>query len=358
MKLIIFAGGSGTRLWPLSRESLPKQFKKLFNGKSTIQLAVERIEKTFGVENIIIGVNEQHVALVKQQLPQIPTTNIVAEPTKRDVAPAIGYNMIRLKKLGYTGPIAILWADHLMDNTKSFLSALKKGQNLIKKEPNRFVFLGENPRYAENNLGWIHYGKELEKHVHEFKGWIYKPQIEKCKEIFDSGEWAWNPGYFITDIDFLLGLYREFAKGMYDKLEQIAKDVGTLKEVKTLKELYPQLESVSFDNKILEKLKPNQAVVIRTNMKWSDPGTLYALKEALVKKKEDNLKQGLTYELNTQDSLLINEEKDKILAVVGLKEIIVVNTKDALIVTNKENVVNISELVKKIKEDNDLKKFI
>jgi len=131
MKVIIFAGGSGTRLWPLSRKKLPKQFKKIFGGKSTLQLAVERIEKTFGIHNIFISTNDNYIPLVKEQIPQIPTSNMVGEPAKRNLAAAIGYNFILLRKKGYQGPVAILWADHLMKNVPSFLEVLKKGKALI-----------------------------------------------------------------------------------------------------------------------------------------------------------------------------------------------------------------------------------
>jgi mannose-1-phosphate guanylyltransferase len=120
MKVIVFAGGTGTRLWPLSRRALPKQFIRIFNGKSTLELAIDRLKPAFGIENIIVSTNQEYKDLVAEQIPELPAANIIGEPDRKDLAPAIGFNLIRLKKIGYRGPVAILWADHLMDNARAF----------------------------------------------------------------------------------------------------------------------------------------------------------------------------------------------------------------------------------------------
>jgi len=358
MKVIIFAGGAGTRLWPLSRKKLPKQFKKIFEGKSTLQLAVERIEKTFGIHNIFISTNDNYIPLVKEQIPQIPTSNMIGEPAKRNLAAAIGYNFILLRKKGYQGSVAILWADHLMKNVPSFLEVLKKGEALINENPNRFILIGEKPRYPENNLGWIHLGDKRSDNSYEFIEWIYRPSVKKCLEIFESGEWVWNPGYFVVDLNYVLRLYEELMPKMYKSLVEISKSVGTVEENKVLGNIYPTLKSVSFDKAILEKLPPERAVVLKTNMGWADPGTLYALKEALVGSSGKNLSRGITYERNTKDSVVINEEKNKLLATIGLENMIVVNTEDALLVVHKDDVTHISALIEELEKDKSLKKFI
>ena len=358
MKIVIFAGGSGTRFWPLSRKIIPKQFKKIFNGKSTLQLAVERVEKNFGIENIYVSTNEKYASLVKDQVPQIPTANIVSEPERRDVAAAVGYNFVRLQKLGYSGPVAILWSDHLMKNPANLVSILKDGAKLIRENPKRLVFVGEKPRYPENNLGWIHIGKQISKNLYKYVEWYYKPPLEKCKKMFESKEWVWNPGYWIVDLDFVVGLYKKFTPEMYKKLMKIQKAVGTVDETHTLRKVYPTLEALHFDNAIAEKVPANQAIVLVANMGWSDPGSLYALKEALVGNNGKNFNSGTVYNLGTSDSILINEEQNKILATIGLKDMAVVNTEDAIIVVHKDNVLEISALVKKLEEDPEFRKFV
>jgi len=351
MKIIIFAGGVGTRLWPLSRKSFPKQFIKMFNGKSTIELAVRRV-KSFGTENIYISTLDKYIPLVKKYFPGISRKNIIGEPALRNVAPAIGYNLIRLRKQGYKGPVAILWADHLIKNEANFVNVLKRGEKLIKKNPSRIVFVGVKPRFANNNLGWIHTGKAVEPEAFKFIEWHYKPPIAKCIKMFKSGEWFWNSGYFIMDLDYALSLYEKLQPKMYKELVKIEKSIGTKKEKTTLKKIYPTLEKIHFDNAIAEKVSTNQAVVVKADLgEWSDPGTLYALKEALIKRREDNLAKGNVSSFKTKDSLLINEERSKLLTTVGLEGFVVVNTKDVLLVVPKDKVREVSDLIKELETD-------
>jgi mannose-1-phosphate guanylyltransferase len=358
MKILIFAGGVGTRLWPLSRKKHPKQFKEMFNGNSTLQLAVERVERSFGTHNIYISTNEDYISLAKSQLPQIPNSNIIGEPEKRDLAAAVGYNFIRLRKLGYKGPVAILWADHLMERPSSLVDVLKEGEDLILEDPKRLVFVGEKPRYPENNLGWIHLGKKIKGNVYEFVEWKYRPDYEKCVEMFETGKWKWNPGYFIVDLEFILELYEKYAPTIYEGLVKIEKAIGTVDEADVLSKIYPTLESIHFDEAILEKVPANQAVVVETDMGWSDPGTLYALKEATIGKSTENMIVGLAKAHKTTDSLIINEDADKLVTVVGLNGAVVINTSDAMIVTTKENVREVTGLLNELKEDKNLERFI
>lgn len=361
MKIIIFAGGTGTRFWPLSRKKFPKHFKKIFNGekrqKSTLQLAVDRVEKTFGSDNIYISTNEKYVSLVKEQLPQISTTNIIAEPLKRDVGPAVGFALINLRKLGYRGPVALLWADHLIANVDEFINALKTGRDIVYKTPGKVVMISEEPRYPENNLGWINIGRCLSDNIYEFKGWKYRPKLEECVKMFESHIWKWNPGYFVGDVDNLLSLYQSYQPDMYKLLAKIEKSIGTSEESSILHKLYPKLEAIHFDNAIAEKISPGEAVVICVNMHWSDPGTLYALKEGLLGKTTQNLEKGRVFTLKTSDSVVINEDKNKLIATYGLDGIVVVNTADAMIVIHKDKVSQMTELVESLEKSKDFAVF-
>ncbi len=341
MKIIIFAGGIGSRMWPLSRENSPKQFDKIFNGKSTIQLAFERVVGTFGVENIFVQTMEMYREIIEKQLPKLPKKNIFIEPARRDVAPAVCFSLNKLKQIKETGPVAIIWADHLMDKVEAFTKALQAGEELIEQDPERFIFLAEQPRFANNNLGWMKLGKRnnpvTEKiATFSFEGWKYRPDEETCKKMYQSGKYFWNPGYFITSIDFLLKLYKKLAPEIYQCI---------------VDNRYDQCPKEHFDTAIIEKVNLANALVIKTDMGWSDPGTLYALKEALAQNKEANVTQGETVNLETKDSLIYNLEKDKVVATIGLEGMVVVNTKDALVVVNKENVVKISKLVEMMKQE-------
>jgi mannose-1-phosphate guanylyltransferase len=337
MKLVIFAGGIGTRLWPLSRVNSPKQFDKIFNGLSTLQLAFGRTAPIFGAENVFIQTVQQYRDVIAGQLPELPRENILVEPARRDLGPAVCFAAMELKKRGYSGAMAILWSDHLMKETEQFTGALSAAEELIEMDPDRFVFLAEQPRFANNNLGWIKVGaKKGETRrfpVHSFAGWKYRPPIEECSAMFGSGEYFWNPGYFITSIDFLLDCYRRLAPEIYGAVSS-----GN----------YQQAEALHFDEAIIERLDLSRASVIKINMGWSDPGTLYALKEALQKSCDDNVAHGEVAAFNTSDSLLYNLEKGKILTAVGLSGMVVINTPDALLVVPKSEVVHVTRLIKKM----------
>ncbi|OGH58584.1 MAG: hypothetical protein A2725_02680 [Candidatus Magasanikbacteria bacterium RIFCSPHIGHO2_01_FULL_33_34] len=350
MRIIIFAGGAGTRLWPLSRKNSPKQFGSVFGDKSTLQLAVDRV-MNFGIDNIYISTNENYVDIVKNQVPELVERNILKEPTKRDLAAAVGLALLRVREDGYTGTVAVLWADHLMKREEEFVSALKKGEELIEENPNRFVFLGEKPRYANHNLGWIKVGESKQGNEYNFLEWKYRPELEICEKMFESGEWLWNPGYFIFNIDFVLGLYKKFMPVMYTALNEM---VGNYE---IIKEKYHTLESVSFDDAILEKIDKSEATVLKVDLGWSDPGTLYALKEALEPDNNKNCEQGLVLAHETVDSFVCNEDRDKLVAVIGLKGMVVVNTKEALLVCHKDDVPKVKELLNKV-EDKGLSKFL
>lgn len=351
MKIVIFAGGAGTRLWPLSREKTPKQFDPMFEGKSTLQLAGERIKQLVAWSDVYISTLDQYAPIVRQQLPAIPDENIITEPARRDVAPAIGLAMMKLRDVG-DEPVAILWSDHLMDRPAAFRRGLKVAEGLIRQDSERFIFFGERPRYAEQNLGWIHIGPKQQQirniPIRSFRGWIYRPPLSRCKKMFASKQWIWNPGYWVTTPNFVLEQFRLKQPVMYRQLQVIGRALGTSREGKVLKRIYPTLQKIHFDNAILEKMKPCQAVVLQLDMGWSDPGTLYAIKAALQANKLANVTRGAVLPFNTRDCLLFNDESKKLLATVGLEGLIVVETKDATLVVHKDRVPEVKKMVESL----------
>lgn len=344
MNLVIFAGGAGTRLWPLSRRNSPKQFTPIVGDKSTIQLAIDRIE-SFGYENIYISTNEKYADIIREQVPTLDASHVMTEPAKRDVAPAIGLTLLRLKAQGASGPMAILWSDHLMDHPDAFVQALKTAETLVQEHPDQFVFFGEKPRYANQNLGWIHVGEEVGERQHAFLEWSYRPELDRCEKMFESGEWLWNPGYFVFDIDVCLSLYEKHQPTMYAALQQMVADEALLASD------YETLESISFDNAIVEHVAPAQARVLAVDFGWSDPGTLYALKEAFAPSEKENYTKGTVSTYETTDSFVYNEEDGKLVATIGLEGVCVINTKDATLVVRKEDVPKIKPFLKQLEEE-------
>jgi len=339
MKVIIFAGGIGTRMWPLSRVNSPKQFDTIFNGKSTIQLAYTRVAPVFGAQNVYIQTSRKYSRIIQKQLPRLPKKNIFLEPERRDIGPAVCFAVNKLNKMKYDGPVAIVWADHLMDRVREFRKALQAGEELIEENPWRFVFIGERPRFANNNLGWIKVGAKKgqidRQDYFSFRGWKYKPKKNVCDRMYKSGDYFWNSGYFVTSVKFLTECYQKLAPEIWQCV---------------IKNKYDKCPKLSFDNAIIEKVNLKNAVVLKTNMGWSDPGTLYALKEALEESSDANVEKGKVVNFKTSDSLVYNLEPGKVVTTVGLKGMVVVNTEDALVVVHKDDVVEISNLVKEMKE--------
>lgn len=349
MKVIIFAGGHGLRMWPISRKNSPKQFEQMFNGKSTLQLMVERVESLVGIANIFISTNKNFKEIIEGQIPALPTENVIYEPAKRDLAPAVGLSMMKLHEKGIDEPVAILWSDHLINDNDQFRNALETGEELIKENPDRFVFTGETPRFANNNLGWINIGDQITTKngidVFSFEGWTYRPAIDLCNRLFESGKAVWNTGYFITSVKFVIERYEEHMPEMMEKLKKIVSNPDLMDE------LYPKLESISFDDAIVVKTSKSQAVILKVDMGWSDPGSLYALKEALVTNTDDNFVKGRAITLDNKDSMVYNQNDAQLLTTIGLEGFVVVNTGDTLLVCHKDRIQDIKELLKKVEEE-------
>jgi len=348
MKVIIFAGGVGSRLWPLSRKKSPKQFEKIIGDKSTLQLAASRLQPDFHWEDLYVATNASYTALVQDQLPKLPANHVIGEPVMRDVGPAVGLAAAILARENPLEPMVILWSDHLVKKDALFRKILLTAGKLVETEQDRIVFVSQKARFASENLGWINYGKEVKKSdgvsFHSFVDFQYRPDAETAKRYFESGHHAWNLGYFVTTPKFLLSLYKTYVPNVYNGISLIANSWQTDAFEKTLADVYPTLEKISFDNAILEKLNPANAYVISENIEWSDIGAWEALKEALEDSQDKNVTQGRVMLQDTEDSLVYNYGK-QLVVTIDAKELLVVNTDDVLLICKKTSVPKIKKLV-------------
>lgn len=348
MKVIIFAGGVGSRLWPLSRKKSPKQFEKIIGDQSTLQLAALRLQPDFVWNDIFVATNATYVNIVQEQLPHLPPNHVIGEPVMRDVGPAVGLASAIVAKENPLEPMVILWSDHLVKKDALFRKILTHAGTLVETEQDKIVFVAQKARFASENLGWINFGNEVKAiegtAFHSFVDFQYRPDEVTAKRYFESGHHAWNLGYFVTTPKFLLSLYETYVPNVYKGISQIANAWHTDTFEKTLADVYPTLEKISFDNAILEKLNPANAYVVSENIEWSDIGAWEALKEALEESEDKNVTQGRVLLQDTEDSLVYNYGKQLVVTIDG-NELLIVNTDDVLLVCKKTSVPKIKKLV-------------
>jgi mannose-1-phosphate guanylyltransferase len=350
MKIVIFAGGTGRRLWPISRKRSPKQFEPIIGEHSTLQLAVERLRSTYGVENIYISTNEQYADIIRRQLPELSAENVIGEPVRRDLAAAVGLALLHVSQTAEPDePLAILWGDNYMDDSQTFLNVLAAAEALLRQQDAQIVFIGESPRFANENLGWISLGEQAGevagRPYYTFASWVYRPPLDECQRLFEGGSAVWNTGYFVTTPRFIRQMYEQHQPDMWQQLRQIELCIGRADYQETLQRLYPLLASLHFDDAIAKHIARDDARVLHGRMGWSDPGSLYALKEAINPDPEANVELGRVHAHQSKDSLLYNYEPDKLLVAVGLEGMIVVNTPDAILVVHKDHIPLVKQMV-------------
>lgn len=360
MRIVIFAGGSGRRLWPISRQASPKQFEPIIGELSTLQLAMERVAPVYGPENVYIATNERYAAIIRSQLPDLPPDNIIFEPARRDLGPAVGLAMAHLARTGADESVAILWSDNYVENVPAFTALLAVAEQLIAEKKAEIIFMGETPRFANENLGWIGLGQEVgavgDTPYYGFESLTYRPSLDRVREIFEQETHVWNTGFFVTTPDYVRRVYQRFSPDMWRQLVEIESAMGTADYEATLARVYPEMESVSFDDAILTHLDPQDALVLHSEMGWSDPGTLYALKEVLNSDLDGNVTKGTVIDTESKDCLIYNYEPGKLVVAVGLEGMIVVNTDDAILVVHKDNIPLVKEVIEKL-QDTELESY-
>ncbi|HVZ67352.1 MAG TPA: sugar phosphate nucleotidyltransferase [Patescibacteria group bacterium] len=351
MKAVIFAGGVGTRLWPISRKNAPKQFEKISGDKSTLQLAVDRLYPDFKPEDVYVSTGEKYKELIFEQLPQIPKKNFIFEPEVRDVGPAVATACAIIGKDHPNEPISIIWSDHFVKKERRFREVLSFAEQLVNEDPNRLVFIGQRARFANQNLGWLEFGDEIktirDTKIFKFKRLIYRPSLEDAQHFLESDSFAWNPGYFVTTASFVLKSFEKFAPSIYEGVKKIQDAYGTESYDSVMREEYPKLEKISFDDAVLEKLDPEDVSVIAADLGWSDVGAWEALKEALQIESAENVVRGKVLLTDSKDNLVFNYT-DQLAAGIDLNGMIVINTDDVLLICNKDSAPKIKKLVESL----------
>ena len=345
---LIMAGGKGERFWPRSRVTLPKQFLSLTDdGKTMIQLTVERISPIVDISDVYIATNENYRELVKQQLPGIPEENILCEPVGRNTAPCIGLGAVHVSKQYDDAVMIVLPSDHLIKNNEIFVETFNEACNMAEKGDN-LVTVGITPNYPETGYGYIKYDNDgMCGNARPVVQFVEKPDLQKAQEYLLQGTYLWNSGMFVWKVSTILKCFDKYMEKTAKGLEVIKEAIGQPNQDDVLNEVFPQLESLSVDYGIMEKAE--NIYTIPGNFGWDDVGSWLAVGRIKENDKDGNVVNGNVVAIDTKNCVI--EGQEKLIAAVGLTDIVIVDTKDATLVAAKESAGQIKQILAKLRED-------
>lgn len=345
MKIVILAGGAGTRLWPMSAGARPKQFQTLVSDRSMLQETYDRFDFA-NPEDIYIATNAQYVELVQKQLPDVPAENIIAEPSMQDTGPCIGLAAALIAKKDPEAVMAVVYADHLVQDKEEFVHKLKVSAD-IAQEQNTLNIIEVKAKYPNVHLGYVRIGRMLEERddveVYAFEEFKEKPDLETAKKFVASYSYLWNTGFYVWRVDRILGEFQKHLPKTYDQLIEIQQGAD-------IRDHYPKCDKISIDYGIMEKVDPADVRIIPADLGWSDIGTWTSLHDELARYPEDNVIKGKVVTLDCEGSLIYNTGGPTVVAALGLKDMIVVQGDGFLLVTSKKESPKLKELLKKVAE--------
>lgn len=340
------AGGVGSRFWPMSTQKYPKQFQDILGtGHTMIQQTYNRISKIVLPENIYVITSKEYIALTEQQLPELNPENIVGEPMMKNTAAC---NMYMAKKIADKNPnanIIVLPADHLILNETVFLQKIELALNLAATK-NFLITLGIKPTRPETGYGYIQFEENKDQEYFKVKTFTEKPDLEFARTFLESGDFLWNAGIFVWNVQSILEAFDQFLGEMSQHFQSC--DYNTKDEEGCIDAIYPKVAKISIDNGILEKAK--NVYVIPADIGWSDLGTWTSVYENAVKDAEKNASKSrhlLTY--NAKGNIINLKNKNKAVIIDGLKDYIIVDTDKALLICPRANDQLIKEYVQDLK---------
>lgn len=347
---VILAGGSGTRFWPLSREEYPKQLLKIFGNRTLIQETLSRVSTLIPEKNLYIVTNAQQSEQIRFQLPHTSYAgpSFISEPLGRNTAAAIGLAAVTLRKTYQDGIMVVLSADHFIRETPTFLEALRLAAEVA--QHGYLTTIGVKPSRSETAYGYIQQGSVLKEHpfASSVARFVEKPDRQTAEKYVNQDEMLWNTGMFVWKISTILKEIECFLPDLAAGLEEIEKAIGTEQEAEVLQRVYPALPSISIDYGILEK--SDHMAVIPANMGWEDVGSWNALDEVLSSDDQGNILTGNVINVGSQDSIVYADKR--VVAVVGLKDVVVADTDDATLVCSKESAQDVKKVVGILKKKN------
>jgi len=347
---VIMAGGGGTRLWPLSRKAHPKQMLSLFADRSMFQMSVDRLLPLLPPERILVVTAGDQVEPLSEQVPELPRDNFIVEPIGRGTAPCIGLTAIHLHKRDPDAVMAVLTADHYIKKKETFRAVLTAAREVA--EEDYLVTLGITPSFPSTGYGYINRGERLgEKGDFSYfrvERFTEKPNAETARRFLDEGTYAWNSGMFVWRASRILEEMNKLMSELHVTLMQLQVALSDDHYEETLAQVWPTIEKETIDYGVMERAE--RVAVIPVEMGWSDVGSWDAVQALLLADAQHNVSRGDHIAVETTDTMVFSRS-DHLIATVGVDNLIVVDTPDAVLITTPERAEQVREVVRRLREE-------
>lgn len=341
---VIMSGGIGSRFWPFSRESYPKQFLDFFGtGRSLLQMTFDRFAKIIPVENIFIVTNEQYAMLIKEQLPELSSNQILLEPARRNTAPCIAYAAYHIRACNPNANIVVAPSDHLILKEDIFLKDVSKGLDFVKNNA-ALVTMGIKPSRPETGYGYIQSSGKVTNDFTKVKTFTEKPNQELARVFYESGEFFWNSGLFLWNVNSILAAFEKYLPDISTRFDTGKDKFNTQDEQDFIKENFPYCLNISIDYGIMEKA--DNVFMLCADFGWADLGTWGSLFDIARKDEQDNASlksRVLLYE--STGNVVALDNPGKLAVIQGLHDYIVAEADNVLLICKKEDEQRIKQFV-------------
>jgi mannose-1-phosphate guanylyltransferase len=361
---VIMAGGSGTRLWPLSRNARPKQLLPVVRGKSLLQLSYDRLRGVLPAERILVCTGESHRAAVRENLPELPKDNLLGEPEGRDTANAVGFPAAVLLKRDPDAITAVVSADHVIEPVDQFHASLRTAFAVAEQQPNALVTFGIVPTHGHTGLGYVQRGEPLSLKgerpgaaggAYRVQAFKEKPDKPTADRYVETGRYYWNSGMFVWRCDTVLNELATHLPESHAGLARIAGAWDSSRRDAVLNEVYPQLKKISIDYAVMEPASQNKGkahvTVVEMPVQWLDVGSWPALAETLKADEHNNATEcPVQVLLDSDDNIVVCDDPQHLVSTIGVSDMIIVHTRDATLVCPKSEAQRVKDLVGRVRE--------
>jgi mannose-1-phosphate guanylyltransferase len=355
------AGGTGKRLWPLSREKRPKQVLKLIDGETLLRKCFDRLTPIFDKRNIIVLTNAAYADIIRENLPEVPHGNVIGEPAVRDTAGAIGLAATVLTKFDPDATMAVVTADQLIEPAEVLQDAITDALTYVNSSPESIVTFGIKPTFPSTQLGYINLGDPVDAEkcrnpVLQVDRFVEKPDKETASKYVESGQYCWNSGLFVWKAKTVLKGISENLPAAVEPLRRIQAAWDGPKQEETLNEWFLKMPKISIDYAVMERA--SSVYAIRLDCNWIDMGSFAALGDIVSSDANNNIiVAGYSEVLDSRNNIIATEDKGHLIAVIGLENMVVAHSPDATLVCPIDETQRLKELLELFK-DNDKEKFL